>query len=305
MSHRAGAARPRSSPTDRVPPVALVLGGIASVQFGAALATTLFDELGPSGTTLLRLVLTAAILVVVWRPRPWRYTRAELRLAALLGLVLGLMNLTFYLALDRLPLGVAVTIEFIGPLGVAVATSRRRTDLVWAGVAAAGIVLLADLGGGTIDPLGLVLSLLAGACWAAYILLTQRAGPSFEGGRGLAIAMVVAALVPLVPGVLEGGAALLRPEFLLLALGVAVLSSVIPYSLEFEALRRMPAHVFGVLMSLEPGVAALAGLVLLGQALGMREVVAIALVVAASVAVTRASAVSEAAVPPRPEVAVG
>ena len=279
----------RASPTDRVPPVALVLTGIGSVQFGAALATTLFDELGPSGTTLLRLVFAAAILMALWRPDPRAYSAPQLRLAGLFGLVLGAMNLTFYLALDRLPLGVAVTIEFVGPLGVAVATSRRRADLAWAALAACGILLLADPGGSSIDPVGLALILMAAACWAAYILLSQRAGPSFEGGRGLALAMVVAALVPLVPGVIGGGEALLDPRLLLLAAAVGVLSSVIPYSLEFEALRRMPANVFGVLMSLEPGVAALAGFVILGQALGARELVAIALVVAASVGVTRAA----------------
>ncbi len=134
-----------------------------------------------------------------------------------------------------------------------------------------------------------MLILVAGGFWAAYILLSQRAGPSFEGGRGLALAMVVAALVPLVPGVVGGGSDLLRPELLVLAAGVGLLSSVIPYSLEFEALRRMPANVFGVLMSLEPGVAALAGFLVLGQALGARELVAIGLVVAASIGVTRAA----------------
>ena len=283
----------RALPTDRVPPVALVLTGIGSVQVGAALATTLFEELGPSGTTLLRLVFAATILMIVWRPDPRAYTSAELRLAVLFGLVLGLMNLTFYLSLDRLALGVAVTIEFIGPLGVAVATSRRRADLGWAALAACGIVLLADPGGSSIDPVGLALILVAAACWAGYILLSQRAGPSFEGGRGLAMAMVVAVLVPLVPGVVGGGEALLEPRLLLLAAGIGVLSSVIPYSLEFEALRRMAANVFGVLMSLEPGVAALAGFVILGQALGTRELVVITMVVAASVGVTRAASRAE------------
>ena len=277
----------RASPTDRVSPVALVVTGIGSVQFGAALAATLFDDLGPSGTTLLRLAIAAAILMLAWRPDPRAYASAELRLAALLGLALGLMNLTCYLALDRLPLGVAVTIEFVGPLGVAVATSHRRADLAWAALAAGGILLLANPGGASIDPLGLAFVLCAGACWAAYILLSQRAGPSFEGGRGLALAMTVAMLVPLVPGVVGGGEALLDPRLLALGAGVAILSSVIPYSLEFEALRRLPANVFGVLMSLEPGVAALAGFVVLGQALGLRELAAIALVVAASVGITR------------------
>ncbi len=279
----------RASPTDRAPAVALVLTGIGSVQFGAALATTLFDELGPSGTTLVRLVIAAVLLVALWRPDPRTYPPAQLRLVALFGLALGAMNLSFYLALDRLPLGVAVTLEFVGPLGVAVATSRRRADLGWAALAAAGIVLLADPGGGSVDVVGLAFALVAGACWAAYILLAQRAGPGFEGGRGVALAMVVAVLVALVPGILGGGGALLDGRLLLLGAGVAILSSAIPYSLEFEALRRIPANVFGVLMSLEPGVAAFAGFLLLGQALGARELAAIVLVVAASVGVTRAA----------------
>ncbi len=292
------AMRPsRPLPTDRVSPTALVILGISSVQFGAALATTLFDEFGPSGTTLLRLVFAAAILMAIWRPDPRTYDRSQLRLAGLFGLVLGAMNLTFYLALDRLPLGVAVTIEFVGPLGVAVATSRRRSDLAWAALAAAGIVLLADPGGGSLDALGLVLVLAAGGFWAAYILLSQHAGPSFEGGRGLALAMVVAVGVPLVPGIIGGGSALLDPRLLGLAAVVALMSSVIPYSLEFEALRRMPANVFGVLMSLEPGVAALAGLVVLGQALSARQVVAIVLVVAASLGVTRSTRRADGLVP--------
>ena len=284
---RAVASAP--SPTDRVPPVALVLTAISSLQFGAALATTLFDRLGPSGTTLLRLGFAALVLGLLWRPDPRDYARADLRLIGTFGLVLGLMNLSFYLALDRLPLGVAVTIEFVGPLGVAVFTSARRGDLVWAALAAIGIVLLADPGGGSADLLGLALILFAGACWAGYILLAQAAGPAFEGGRGVALAVIVSCAVPLIPGIVGGGGELLDPAVLPIALAVALASSVIPYSLEFEALRRMPANVFGVLMSLEPGVAALAGLVVLGQSLDAVQVLAIALVVAASVGVTRAA----------------
>lgn len=277
------------SPTDRVPPVALVLTAISSLQFGAALATTLFDRLGPSGTTLLRLGFAALVLGLLWRPDPRDYARADLRLIGTFGLVLGLMNLSFYLALDRLPLGVAVTIEFIGPLGVAVFTSSRRKDLVWAALAAIGIVLLADPGGGSTDLVGLALILFAGACWAGYILLAQAAGPAFEGGRGVALAVIVSCAVPLIPGVVGGGGGLLDPAVLPIALAVALASSVIPYSLEFEALRRMPANVFGVLMSLEPGIAALAGFLVLGQSLDAVQVGAISLVVAASVGVTRAA----------------
>ena len=272
-----------------MPPVVLVLAAASSVQVGAALATTLFDELGPGGASLLRVGLAAIILVVAWRPRVRGVPRADLRVVLWLGLTLGVMNYTFYEALDRIPLGIAVTIEFAGPLGVAVALSRRRLDLLWVGLAAFGIVLLADPGGGSVDAVGLVLVLIAAAMWAAYILLAARAGERFTGGNGLALAMVVATLVPLGPGIAQAGGELLVAHLLAIGLAVAVLSSVIPYSLEMEALRRMPRNVFGVLMSLEPGIAALAGFVVLDQALGARELVAIALVIAASIGVTRGS----------------
>jgi inner membrane transporter RhtA len=273
---------------DRIPPVGLVFFGIGSVQCGAAVAATIFDEVGASGATLLRLGMAALVAAVVFRPRVRGWSPAELRLAAAFGLTLGVMNLAFYEALDRIPLGVAVTIEFAGPLGVAVALSRRRLDLAWAALAAAGIVLLADPGGGGLDPVGLALILLAAACWAAYILISQRAGQVFPGRSGIGLALVVAALVPIGPGLLQGGADLLDPRLLALGLLVGVASSVVPYTLENEALRRMPANVFGVLMSLEPAVAALAGFVILDQALGGRELLAMAFVVAASIGVTRA-----------------
>jgi inner membrane transporter RhtA len=273
---------------DRAPPIGLVLCGVTSIQFGAALAATLFDDLGPAGVSLLRLGFAAVILVALSRPRVRGRPAPELRLVALFGLTLGGMNLCFYEALERIPLGVAVTIEFAGPLAVAVATSRRRLDLVWAALAALGIVLLSNPFGAGIDGVGLLLVLAAAACWAAYILIAQRATQAYDGSEGLAIAMVVGALVPLVPGVAEAGTTLLEPQWLALGAVVALASSVIPYSLETEALRRLPANVFGILMSLEPAVAALAGFLVLGQALGARELVAIALVVAASVGVSRA-----------------
>jgi inner membrane transporter RhtA len=275
---------------DRVPPFALVLSGVTSVQIGAALARTMFDDLGPSGTSLVRVFFAAVALMVIWRPDPRVYAWRQLRYALAFGLTLGLMNLTFYLGLGRLDLGVAVTIEFVGPLAVAVFGSRRRLDLVWALLAAIGIVLLANPGGANaIDGLGVMFVLIAGACWAAYILIAQRAGRVFPGSHGVAMAMVIAALVPLAPGIAEAGSALLRPELLAMGLGVGVLSSAIPYSLETEALRRIPTNVFGVLMSLEPAVAALAGFAVLGQDLGLRELVAIALVVAASAGVSIAT----------------
>jgi len=272
---------------DRVPPFALVLGGVTSVQIGAALARTLFDDLGPSGTSLLRIGFAALALALVWRPDPRRYTREQLRYAVVFGIALGVMNLTFYLGLDRIDLGVAVTIEFVGPLAVAVFGTRRRLDLVWAALAAVGIVLLANPGGSdSVDALGLMFILIAAACWAFYILIAQRAGRLFPRSEGVAMAMVVAALIPIVPGVMDGGAELLKPQWLAIGCAVGVLSSAIPYSLETEALRRIPANVFGVLMSLEPAVAALAGFVVLGQDLGLREIVAIAFVVAASAGVS-------------------
>jgi inner membrane transporter RhtA len=268
---------------ERVPPFALVLAGVASVQIGAAVARTMFDDLGPSGTSLLRVFFAALVLMLLFRPDPRRYGWSALRYVLAFGVTLGLMNLTFYLALDRLDLGVAVTIEFLGPLAVAVFGSRRRLDLVWAALAAVGIVLLANPGTGeSLDTLGLVFILIAAACWAAYILIAQRAGRLFPGSEGVALAMVVATLVPLVPGIADAGSELLKPQWLVLGCAVGLLSSAIPYSLETEALRRIPANVFGVLMSMEPAVAALAGFVVLGQDLGARELVAIGLVVAAS-----------------------
>ena len=272
---------------DRVPPFALVLAGIASVQFGAALARTMFDDLGASGTSLIRVFFAAIVLMLVFRPDPRRYDWNALRWVLAFGVTLGLMNLTFYLALGRLDLGVAVTIEFLGPLAVAVFGSRRRLDLVWAALAAIGIVLLANPGPGeSLDTLGLVYILIAAVCWAVYILIAQRAGRLFPGADGVAMAMVIAVLIPLIPGIADAGATLLEPQWLVLGCAVGILSSAIPYSLETEALRRIPANVFGVLMSMEPAVAALAGFVVLGQDLGARELVAIGLVVAASAGVS-------------------
>ena len=288
-----------SSPLDRVPPVTLVLAAVSSIQFGAALAVTLFDDLGPGGVSLLRLGFAAAIMVGVWRPDPRAHSREDLLLIVWFGLALGGMNYFFYEGLERIPLGIAVTIEFLGPLGVAVATSRRRLDLVWIATAAAGIVLLARPGGSdALDALGVVFVLLAAACWAAYILIAQRASQVFTGSRGLAMAMAITVLVPLGPGIHQAGADLFQLEFLAIGAAIALASSVVPYSLETEALRRIPTNVFGVLMSLEPAVAALAGFVVLGQSLDALEVAAIALVVIASVGIMRSQTPAEAATHP-------
>jgi inner membrane transporter RhtA len=272
-----------------VPPVPMVLTASLSVQFGAAIGATLFDTLGPGGASLLRQAFAAAILLALWRPRVRSYPASALRLAGVFGVALGVMNLCFYEALDRIPLGVCVTIEFIGPVAVAVLFSRRALDLVWVALAVVGIVLLADpFGAGGLDPVGLAFILAAAACWAVYIVLAQRAGRVFDGSTGLALAAGVAWLMPLVPGLTETSAGeLLAPAALATGLAVALLSSVIPYTLETESLRRLPANVFGVLMSLEPAVAALAGFVVLGQRLSARDLAAIGLVICASVGVTR------------------
>ena len=266
----------------------LVLGAVASVQLGAAAATTLFDEVDPAGTTLYRLAFAALLLLVIWRPRPGRYDRDSLKLAAVFGVSLAGMNLCFYEALDRIPLGVAVTLEFVGPLGVALAASRRAADLIWVALAASGILLLGGPSGDA-ELAGVLLAFAAGGFWAAYILLSSRIGRAFEGGEGLALAMAVSAALMVVPGVAEGGVDLLDPSLIAVGAAVAVLSSVIPYSLELEALRRLSVGTFGVLMSLEPGFAAVVGLVALGQDLATAEVAGIALVIVASAGALSAS----------------
>jgi inner membrane transporter RhtA len=273
-----------------VPPMGLVLLSIFSVQLGAAIAKGLFDQLGPAGTVFLRVGFAALVLLLLWRPRLGGHARGGYLVAVLFGLTLAAMNFSLYGALDRIPLGVAVTLEFVGPLGVAVAGSRRVLDLLWVVLAASGIVLLAPLdvlGGTELDPVGVALALLAGCLWAAYILLSARTGSIFPGGTGLVIALCVGtvALVPV--GIAGGGAALLDPKLLLTGFAVAMLSSAIPYSFELEALRKLPASVFGVLMSLEPAVAALVGFVVLGERLGMRALAAVLLVTVAAVGASR------------------
>lgn len=268
--------------------VGLLLLASSSTQFGAAFAVSLFDRLGPGGTVLLRLALAALVLLVIWRPRVAGRSRADLGLTLCLGIALGLMNWSYYQALDRIPLGATVTIEFLGPMSVALWGSRRPRDVLWVLLAATGVVLLADPfgGGGGLDPLGVLLALGAGVGWATYIVFTARVGRVWPGASGLAVAMVVGAFVAVPAGIVQGGSQLLVPGLLAAGLGVALASSVIPYSLEMHALRLLPTHVFGVLMSLEPAIAALAGLVVLGQGLAGRDVVAIGCVTVASAGAT-------------------
>jgi inner membrane transporter RhtA len=286
------------------PPELLVLGGIASVQFGAAFANKLFDQAGPGGVVLLRLALAAIILLAVARPRLRGYGRADAAAVLAFGLILGLMNWSFYESLQRLPLGVAVTIEFTGPLAVAVAGSRRALDLLWVALAGGGVALLALRGSHHgVHALGVVLALAAAACWACYILLSKRVGAAFAALDGLAVALAIGTLVVIPVGIVEGGSAIGRPEVIGGALGVALLSSVIPYSVELIALRRLSAGRFGLLMCLEPAVAALAGVIVLGQAFTGVLAIAVMMVFAASVGATLAgrSAVGSVGGEPQPE----
>jgi inner membrane transporter RhtA len=284
----AQATTPRREPLlDRIPSPALVLGAIGSIQFGAALAATLFSRLGPGGAVTERLVTATVILLVIWRPRVRGRTGRELLLAALFGGILGGMNLTFYEALHRIPLGIAVTIEMVGPLTVAVAGSRRARDVLWVGLAAVGILALTHGRAQGLDGLGVAFALAAGCLWGVYILVNARVGRTFAGGTGLALAMVISSVFVLPFGVAQAGSSLLTVHALVVGTAVGLLSSAIPYTLEVESLRRIAAPVFGVLMSLEPAVAALAGFLVLGQGMSMRTLIGVALVVAASVGASR------------------
>jgi threonine/homoserine efflux transporter RhtA len=273
-----------------VPPPTLILLGIVSVQVGAGLAKNLFTQLSPDAIVMMRLLTSAVILGITCRStlrglrrlHSWR----DVGVAVLFGLALAGMNFSFYQALARIPLGVAVTIEFLGPLSVSIVASRRRLDLLWALLALGGVVMLARSGGDVMFS-GVAFALLAAAGWAGYILLSGATGQRFSGSSGLAIASIAGAAVMLPVGIGSAGSALLDPELLVLAIGVGLLSSVIPYTLELEALRRVPARLFGILMSLEPAVGALVGLVFLGEVLRWREWLAIGLVIAACVGATR------------------
>jgi inner membrane transporter RhtA len=267
------------------PPPALVLLGIVSVQLGSAVAKQLFGAVGSFGTVALRLFFAAAVLLLVWRPS-LRMSRRAWTAVLSYGVVLGLMNLCFYLALARIPLGIAVTLDFLGPLAVALAGSRRWLDALWTVLAAGGVVLLME-GGGHVNLVGFLFGLAAGACWGLYILVGAVLGRETMEGNGLAVGMGVAALVAVPFGVADSGTALIKPWVLIAGFGVALLSSVIPYTVDLEALRKVPPRVFGILMSLEPAMAALIGLVVLQESLRWSQWIAVLCVVAASSGATR------------------
>ncbi|HEX5729631.1 EamA family transporter [Microbacterium sp.] len=274
------------------PAIALVVVGLVCQEVGASLAVLLFPQVGPLGMVMLRLVFSAILLLLIARPRLRGHSRDGWLAVVRFGIVLAVMNGLFYLALERLPLGVTVTIEVLGPLVLSIVASRRLSAWLWALLALAGVAALGGGGWDGLDPLGVVFALGAAASWAFYILASARVGREFPRLDGLALAMTVGALLALPFGILSAGSALLRPDLLALGAAVAVLSSMIPYALELIALRRLPAAAFAILMSLAPATAALAGWVLLGQELVWLEVLGIALVIAASIGAVRSASIA-------------
>ncbi|MCU1407821.1 MAG: EamA family transporter [Glaciihabitans sp.] len=277
----------------RIPAPVLVLCAILSVQFGASVARTQFDAVGPFGATFLRLLFASIILLVLLRPKVRRWPLRSWLAAALLGVALAGMNTMIYLAFENIPLGVAVTIEFLGPLVLALVQTRRIVDALWALLALAGVVLLGLAGegadGAALATIGLVFAAAAGTFWAGYILASAQVGRAIPGIDGLAVALAFATIITAPLGIVPASAAIGQPIVLLVFLAVAVLSSALPYAFELEALRRLPTRVFGILSSLGPAVAALAGLVILHERLGWPEIIALLCVTAASIGVTVSS----------------
>ncbi|MEL5957631.1 EamA family transporter [Streptomyces sp. CLV115] len=288
LGDAAGPARPKGKGRGAaLAPVALVVAGGLSVQFGSAVAVLLMPKAGALGVVTLRLAVAALVMLVVCRPTLRGHSRADWGTVLAFGLAMGGMNTLFYQAADRIPLGAAVTLEVLGPLALSVFASRRLINVVWAGLALGGVVLLGGGGFDRLDPVGAAYALGAGAMWATYIVFSARTGRRFPQADGLALALVVAALLSLPLGILESGSKLLVPSTLGLGAAVALLSSVLPYTLELMALRRLPAPTFAILMSLEPAIAATAGFLILDQALTTTDALAIALVIGASMGAVR------------------
>lgn len=272
----------------RIWPVAMLIVAMCSIQSGASVAQSLFPVIGATGTTSIRLILAALLLLLVMRP--WRrpLSRRAWKSTLIYGVSLGVMNLLFYQALRTVPLGIAVALEFTGPLAVAMLSSRRWLDLLWVALAVLGLIcllLLGDSGSGPIDPYGAACALGAGVCWALYILFGQKAG-AINGAQSATLGITIAAVVIAPVGLLDAGTAIFAPEVLPYALAVAILSTALPYTLEMIAMPRLPTQTFGTLMSLEPAVGALSGLLFLGQLLGTLQWLAIGLVIAASIGTT-------------------
>ena len=273
-----------ASPFQRFIPFLAVLGSVTALGVGTSWAKqSLFPVVGAQGTTAVRVGLSALLMLMLWRPWRWRLSRADAQAVALYGAALGAMNLMFYLSLQTLPFGLAVAIEFAGPLAVAIWSSRRAVDFVWVALAIVGLALLLPLGlsGSTLDPLGVLYSVGAAVFWALYIVFGKRAG-HLHAGQSVSLGLLVAALVVVPVGVAHAGAALLSPSVLLVGVAVAAISSALPISLEMMALKRLPKEAFGIMISMEPAVAALLALALLGERLDTVQWLAIGCIVAAS-----------------------
>ena len=273
-----------ASPFQRFIPFLAVLGSVTALGVGTSWAKqALFPVVGAQGTTAVRVGLSALLMLMLWRPWRWRLSRADAQAVVLYGAALGAMNLMFYLSLQTLPFGLAVAIEFAGPLAVAIWSSRRAVDFIWVALAIVGLALLLPLGlsGSTLDPLGVLYAVGAAVFWALYIVFGKRAG-HLHAGQSVSLGLLVAALVVVPVGVAHAGAALLSPSVLLVGVAVAAISSALPISLEMMALKRLPKEAFGIMISMEPAVAALLALALLGERLDTVQWLAIGCVVAAS-----------------------
>lgn len=273
-----------ASPFQRFIPFLAVLGSVTALGVGTSWAKqALFPAVGAQGTTAVRVGLSALLMLMLWRPWRWRLSRADAQAVVLYGAALGAMNLMFYLSLQTLPFGLAVAIEFAGPLAVAIWSSRRAVDFVWVALAIVGLALLLPLGlsGSTLDPLGVLYAVGAAVFWALYIVFGKRAG-HLHAGQSVSLGLLVAALVVVPVGVAHAGAALLSPSVLLVGVAVAAISSALPISLEMMALKRLPKEAFGIMISMEPAVAALLALALLGERLDTVQWLAIGCIVAAS-----------------------
>ena len=258
----------------RPSPIGFLFIAILSIQFGSALAKSLFSELGPWGVGSLRVTFSTLILFAIWRPKLHAKAREHYKLILGYGIVMAMMNSAFYAAIDRIPLGIAISLEFTGPLGLAILKSQRWLDGLWAALAVVGLLLLTPLSGSTLDVTGMLLSLLAGVCWAFYILLAARLGPALPGVEGLTWGLAISTLILLPIGIVNAGSALLNPKLLALSAGVAILSTALPYACEIAALRSLPVKVFGVLLSVEPMMGVLAGFLILGETLSTRSLIA-------------------------------
>ena len=281
----------------RPSPIGLLLVSILSVQFGSALAKSLFGELGPWGVVSLRVTFSTLFFFAVWRFKWNAKVKENIGPILLFGVVLAAMNSAFYAAIDRIPLGIAITLEFLGPLGLAILKSQRKLDLLWAILAIAGISLLTPINGFTIDILGMALALIAGVFWALYIILAAKVGSQLSGIEGLAWALIASTILLLPIGIATNGSALLSPKLLALGAGVALLSTTIPYAIELIVLRSLPIKVFSIMLSLEPMAGVLAGLIVLGEQLSARSLAACLLV---SIAAAGATKSNPATPPPLP-----